>query len=238
MDSSIAITRILFMTLGEIMGFYNDRPDYDKSDAESGVLGEKLYLRYCNDIYKNDKNIVVQYEHKAKDTKKVGDILIYDIENDFILVKEVERRSIKDFSSLQKYYLISHNLMTKELEEKYKDVKLLVYGGIHVPDKSFNLLKSNEYTIYNPVDESILMKRCLTNKEIRAAMYVIVSEEDDHSEFPTKMIEVKINQIIKSITGLSTNRRQENEKFYELGYNVAKYVTVEEKTNEKIYYAD
>ena len=220
------------------MGFYNDRSKYNLSDAGMGKLGELLALRLELDNYKDDSNIIVYYANEVKDSLKVGDILIYDIANDFLKVKEIECRSVKDFKSLQKYFLLSHRLMTQDLVESFADVNIYP-AGINVPDKSFYSLKDIVFQIPDPNNpELFILERKLTKKELREATYCIVSEEDIQSEFPKNMIEIKINKIINSTTENSDNVRQKNEPFSKVGYTVADYITINEGTNEKFYHAD
>jgi len=220
------------------MAFYNDRPEYSKKDANQGIRGELLVYRYESEYHKNDPNIIVHYVHKIKDSKTVGDLLIYDIKNDFLKVKEVECRSNKDFSPLLKYYMTAYNLMTPKLLSDFKDVKLYP-SGINIPDKCFNKLNQNIYQISDPNDpEKFIVNRTLTKKEIRAAMYVIVNDDETCFEFPKNMIEVPIYKILNSIVDTSDNIRQDNEPFYKVGYTVADYITIREDTNEKYYHAD
>jgi len=220
------------------MGFYNDRSEYNERNAEMGKLGEQLVLRLDSSIYKNDPNIIVYYTNQESDSKKIGDILIYDIKNDFLQVKEVECRSKKDFTSLQKYYLLAYNLMSQELASIFDNVKMYP-TGINVPDKSFYSLKNTTYQIPDPNNpETFIVDRLLTKKEISSALYVIVNEDDLSLDFPNNMIEIKINKIINSTSDVSDNVRQSDEQFYKIGYTVADYISIEEGTNEKFYHAD
>lgn len=220
------------------MGYYNDRSDYNPSDAGMGKLGELLVLRLELNKYKDDSNCVVYYANEEEDSKKVGDVIIYNIANDFVEVKEIECRSVKDFKSLQKYYLLSHRLMTEDSAESFTDVNIYP-TGINVPDKSFYSLRDTVFKIPDPDNpESFILNRKLTKKELREATYCIVSEEDIESEFPKNMIEIKINKIINSTTDNSDNIRQKNELFHKVGYTVADYISIHEDTNEKFYHAD
>jgi len=220
------------------MAFYNDRPEYSAKDATQGVRGELLVFRYDLEYYKNDSNIIVHYVHKLEDSKTVGDLLIYDIKNDFLLIKEVECRSNKDFAPHLKYYLSAYNLMTPEMRIKFSNTKLYP-TGINIPDKCFNMLCDNIYKIPNPDDpNNFIVNRKLTKKEIRSAMYVIVNDDETCFEFPKNMIEVPIYKILNSTIGFCDNIRQKNEPFYKVGYTVADYITIKEDTNEKYYHAD
>lgn len=220
------------------MGFYNDRSDYNEQNAKMGKLGEELVLKLDLSIYKNDPNFIVHYVNQESDSKKIGDILLYDIKNDFLQVKEIECRSKKDFISLQKYYLLAYNLMNQDLTSIFDNVNIYP-SGINVPDKSFYSLKNTLYQIPDPNNpESFIVNRLLTKKEIRSALYVIVNEDDLSLDFPSSMIEIKINKIINSITDASDNVRQAKEQFYKIGYTIAEYVSIKEGTNEKFYHAD
>jgi hypothetical protein len=134
--------------------------------------------------------------------------------------------------------MTAYNLMTPTLLNDFKDVNFYP-SGINIPDKSFDKLNENIYQIPDPNDsKKFILNRTLTKKETRAALYVIVNDDETCFDYPKNMIEVPIYKIVKSITDFSTNVRQDDEKFYKVGYTVADYISIRENTNEKIYHAD
>ena len=148
------------------------------SDLDLGRKGEILVYNLFVTLLDQDRFEIIDL-NEVKETFKCFDLIVYDREDDFIYLYEVETKRKKHFEGAVRGNEIHLS------DDEFKPIT--TYTDLSIANKDFRSIKDLDFTI-----EGLFKNRKLTDQEIKQCTFIMVNEADVDDLIPKTYIKVNV----------------------------------------------